>query len=802
MPIHSARQGELEQRMRDLGVARYRALANRARQRKLETTTPSGRYLLREAVGELTIALTDWIRTAKRDGRGGRLHSSLEYLTRVEPNVAALLTVKGVLDAIARQKTLTRAAHFAASCIEDELRCEFMREHARPLWDKLQRQTKTAGYEHKRQVVRKAMAALEEQFEPWPRREKIKAGVVLLELLRQSTKLVEFRTVKQKANRSTVIVVATQDTLNWLEKSNEAHETLSPFYMPCIDPPLNWEDPFSGGYHTNVLVRRPVIKTGDRKYLAEVQNTEMPEVYDAINALQQTAWEVNPVVALCMRHFWENGLAVADMPARIDEPLPTKPSDIATNEEARKEWRRRAAEVYRRNVSIRSRRIQTAKILFMLDQFENDAFYYPYQADFRGRLYCVPFFLQPQGPSQARGLLRFAEGKPITSEAEARWLAIHGANCWGYDKVSFDARVEWVRQHEAQLREVHHDPTYYTWWAQASKPWEFLAFVLEWVDYLDTGFGFVTKLPIAMDGSNNGLQVFSLLLRDPAGAAATNCAPSGVPRDIYQDVADRVTEKLIASSTTMAQTWLAFCKSRVPRECAKRPVMTLPYGSTRFSCQKYVTEWFDSVAHEKGNPFGTDRYKACAYLAGLVWDSINETVIAARQCMNWLQEVARICYDAGIPLRWTAPSGFPVKQAYTKLATREIRTRVGAKVRFTKYQEALDELHKRRQLNGVSPNFIHSLDAAALVKTVNLAYQRGITNFAMIHDSFGTTCVDAELLARTLRDVYAEMFSNDLLSHFRDEVQLHLGERGSLPPVPACGTFDVNEVRHSPYFFA
>ena len=68
-----------------------------------------------------------------------------------------------------------------------------------------------------------------------------------------------------------------------------------------------------------------------------------------------------------------------------------------------------------------------------------------YQLDFRGRIYAVPNYLNPQGPDFAKGLLTFAEGKPI-DENGACYLAIHGANCFGYDKVGLQDRIDWVQK--------------------------------------------------------------------------------------------------------------------------------------------------------------------------------------------------------------------------------------------------------------------------------------------------------------------------------------------------------------------
>ena len=54
-----------------------------------------------------------------------------------------------------------------------------------------------------------------------------------------------------------------------------------------------------------------------------------------------------------------------------------------------------------------------------------------------------------QSISGAKGLLEFANGGAITADNKgAFWLAVHGANMWGEDKVSLEDREKWVHDNE------------------------------------------------------------------------------------------------------------------------------------------------------------------------------------------------------------------------------------------------------------------------------------------------------------------------------------------------------------------
>lgn len=50
------------------------------------------------------------------------------------------------------------------------------------------------------------------------------------------------------------------------------------------------------------------------------------------------------------------------------------------------------------------------------------------------------------GDDLSRGLMVFAESKPL-GERGLRWLKIHLANLYGYDKANFDERVQFVHDH-------------------------------------------------------------------------------------------------------------------------------------------------------------------------------------------------------------------------------------------------------------------------------------------------------------------------------------------------------------------
>lgn len=812
------KQADLEREMHRLGLNRYRAKTANHRRLKAETYSAGGRRLLEESLKAYGEGLGAWITQFKNNRKATIQAQTATRMDDLPRTSLVALSARMIVDGIALARPYTSTAISIGGRLEDEARYRKMKSTHADAWRRSQRRYKGAGGRQRKlaQLHDEKHFWGDDPWDRWPKEERLRIGSACLEIFQQTTGLIRFelrRTQRQKRGpyKGTKYVVATEDTLKWLENANEYHEVLYPVWLPCVIPPAPWKSLWGGGYHTDVVIRRPMIKTTDRQLLNSLEGADLEEVYSAITAIQNTPWQINREVFEVFAHFWELGVPVAGMPSRDDEEVPAKPHDIETNEQARREWSKVAARIRRSNERQRSVRVGHARLKFIVDMLEDRRIWFPWKADWRGRLYPIPSFLNPQGDSLARGLLRFADGCSLEDPEALRWWTLHGANCWGFDKVSHEKQVAWVQIHTPEILEVHRDPIANRWWTEADKPWEFLAWCLEFGDRADDPQGFRSHVPVAMDGSNNGLQIFSLLLRDRVGAASTNVTYSEHPRDIYQDVADHATGLLqqdAAAGKKWARTWLSWLPDQqIPRACAKRPVMTLPYGATKFSAIHYIREWFmDELGTDdlgEASPFDDqDGYRPCTYLAHLIWQSIHEVVIAARDCMAWLQEIAKICVEHQVVMRWTVPSGFVAQQKYLRWRDKKVYTAVGDCVRYPILREDTEELHPKQMINGISPNYIHSLDAAVLVKVVNASVQEGIVNFSMVHDSYATTAADAPALARILREQYAEMFSADLLQDFRAQVLALLPRGVDLPPVPPMGDLDVNEVRSAAYFFS
>ena len=181
-------------------------------------------------------------------------------------------------------------------------------------------------------------------------------------------------------------------------------EMLDPVFLPMIEQPVPWQDYIVGGYSSGVFRRRPLVKTKDKSHLELVNASTMPKVYRALNAIQGTPFKVNTAVLEVMKHCWNKNIAIDGLVTAEDEPLPAKPTDIDTNRESRREWRRRAARQHFENERQRSKRLHAMRVMSLAEKFKDERIWFPHDLTFVGVLTpCLT--LQPQGPSFARSLL-------------------------------------------------------------------------------------------------------------------------------------------------------------------------------------------------------------------------------------------------------------------------------------------------------------------------------------------------------------------------------------------------------------
>ena len=692
----------------------------------------------------------------------------------------------------------------------------------------------------------------------WDKQSCVAFGAKILEMVIKGSAY--FEMVDQYIDKKKITSLVASE---WFEKAWENNENrlveTAIKYTPTIIPPKSWTTPYDGGYYgaatlgVHLIRLKEVVQTKElREYTRKLGAVDLTNIYNVLNRMQETPFIINKRILQVLKEIYASGGELGGVPRTSPyATLPKLPDDV--DMDVLKEHKRKQVAIHLQESARKSRALRAYIALQTAEKFaQYEKIYFPWNIDYRGRCYPIPTAISPQGDDIQKALLLFAEPAPLAADADTKWLAIHGANLAGRDKLPFAGRVAWIEEHEEQIEASAADPLSYTWWSEVAKndyPMEFLSFCLEWTrlcayrEEHGTAVGFVTGLPIAFDGTCSGLQHFSGLLRDEIGGAAVNLLPSDNVQDIYSIVADKVNTvlckdaqsgtadgykydkqgnvvndqegkpRIVYGTKTLAQNWVSFnrlkySKDGITRKVCKRSVMTLAYGSKLYGFKENLMSDIIRpfvLEHPDENPF-VSPIQAATYMARLIWEAVGTTVVKAVEGMAWLQKVAELICKEGHVVTWTTPNGLPVQQNYMCLTQEVMKLRFNnARVRFYTQVEQEGVVDTRRQAQGISPNFIHSMDAAHLQRVVNAEYSKGNANFMMIHDSFGTDAAHAGQLFKTIREEFVGLYKDqNYLQDFLEQVSYLINDDDidKIPKIPSFGTLDLEEVKKSDFCFA
>ena len=824
----------------DAGKYRYELHQQRVEKDKGYGAINSATKVSRACIPLVSLA----IKSTLKDTKDTRETSAKFLLKQLDPDLLAFLTLNVCFNCAKGAQTLNNVIISLGKHVEGETWAKVLRDKDLNLYVRLLRKTSSSHSSLKyRKKALRAIAA-KEGYKPldWANDLKARIGALLLDALLVALPEV-FETYLEYDTTGTTPMSfrrlgVTREGLDLLENIQESLSWTHPVFRPMVMKPRPWTDFRSGAYYTEELrYHVPLIRTFDREHIALVEDAitkgSMAKVLEAVNAIQDTSWSINKPLLDLVKWAWGTNQGISGFPLHQHVTTPPLPDNWELQTDARKKgWRIEAAKVAVRNRGIDSDIINMDQDLRVATNLcDYDCFYLPHSLDFRGRVYPVPSF-NTQRADHIRSLFQFTKGKVLDQEG-AYWLAIHLANCGDFDglgKKSFKDRYEWVVNNEALIKEVANDPKgTFSIWKEADKPFQFVAVCIEYSRYLANGDGTLSRIPVALDGSNSGLQHYSASLRSPEGALV-NLTPSSAPADLYQMVANE-TKILIQEdlANPLAQTVL---DNGVTRKLVKRNAMTFSYSSGEFGFkQQHMEDLMRPLDHQvlsgalPTHPYGDDGgFRAASYIAKKVYKAITGLVKDAVTGMKFFQDCARVLAHEGKGLTWVTPLGLPVTHKYTDWDVKEVQLFLHDKAIPVSEATSVDKIdddcvmkriklairtkpstrvNKTKAKSAVAPNVIHSMDASHLLSVVLLAKASGIEEFSLIHDSFGTHASSTPVFTQVIRQAFVTMYENycpyDTISGATSQA---LTDKSKLPATPIKGNLNVQTVLASDYAFA
>lgn len=821
-------QVRLEKEMRDFSVERFHKAHEAAGDRNRFGETLIGRKILGKVVLAFTDALDEYCEhhnnkfvAAKMLRQFGDNRAVAYLFTKAVLNLIGLI---GKQEINAKTYYGMKVGVFSATAgdmIHDEMALRHFNDnfptHMRDIIKNcdVRRLTRHRRREAYKKEFRKRQ--MEWKQEGWSLDKKVQLSDTLMFLFIKTTGMIEKRLVWMAHNKSEYFYSATPEFSKVVDDMMKNNEAIHLLYNPMVHPPKPWEPDnlVSSPYLTENVRPYRVFKNTPVGYLRELELTDLSKPIRALNAVQSTPWRINTVILEALQVAYEDNYGVDSIPPSSDIELPPLPPEL---EKGSQEWKQNMADValvHRLNRKSISNRINLLNALLVAKKFSKyEKIYFPHEFDSRGRMYPKPTYLNPQGPAHIRALLEFGEGKPIEDRFHVEYLAIAGANAFGHDKLSLQERIDWVWDNEEMFESIATNWREDRRWVHADSPFEFLRFCLEWKALGDHGPGFISHMPINFDATCSGLQHFSAMLKDEEGGKAVNLMALDERQDIYKAVALKAEASIKEDLKKPEKAGVAniALNAGITRALAKRPVMIVPYSGTFRACMRYTEahylEQFEKSSTDFGG-FGEDYIikTLTPYVAKHLWAAIGDTVIKAREAMDWITKVSRVITKGSKgdePIFWVTPAGLKVRQYNVNQEVIKIWTYIDGKM-CIKMRKDTDKINSRKTAQSISPNFIHSMDAAHLQLTVCAALDTGRDmSFSMIHDSFGVHAADMGVFVNDcIKPEFFKMYQGkNQLEDFLDQVRHMIDDEDQIPPMPEVGNLDLTEVLQSEFFFS
>lgn len=760
------------------GIQQLRNNTRQLEARAYASASVYGVTMVSALLPEVIETLDNTRQQLKRAKNGPYFAEVNQYLDNIETDVIAAIGLKVFLDCVfsyrADDSTVTSLSASIGAALEGEAEMRFYEASDPNTLSYIQRSYwhRSAGTRQKQKVAKTLMRRRDVNWSPWSRSIRVRLGGWVAEsICTTSGWFMKSNTMYQ--GKKDLTIVPTPEFLAQKDAVMRQAEDHAHFNWPMLIPPNDWGPDQSGGYLLNELRRNNRLIRGHR---GSNQGCLQPTVpYGFLNRLQQVAYKLNPFTVEVAEILFERKISVGKFHPILELELPPKPLDIADNDEARKTYRREAAQVMNQNAQQIRRSSRTRSTMSLLKRFKDvPEFYLPWSFDYRGRVYPIPSFLTPQDTDFGKSLLRFVVEAEMDSKAEF-WLAFQVATAYGLDKATIQERHEWVSLNNDLITRVALDPIgNLDEWANTEEPWQFLAACDEFYHCCILRDRHTTGLPVAVDATCSGLQILAGLARDQSTARLVNVLPGDTPQDAYKAVAE-------VAKTYLPENLAAL----LDRKVTKRTVMTIPYNAKPFSNRQYIR----AALKDKGAEFSNDDLKL---ITQAVIRAMNEVVPGPMAVMRWINEEVKEALNQGkTEISWTTPSGFKVNQRLMKPNLVRVQMKLLGSCDLRVADGETSAIDKHRHKAATAPNLIHSLDASLL----HIAFRDFPVPFTVIHDSVLCRATDMDLLNQRVRDTYTELFSDsDFLNEFAVQI-------GANTPPPIIGDFDPSAVKDSTYFF-
>jgi len=166
-------------------------------------------------------------------------------------------------------------------------------------------------------------------------------------------------------------------------------------------------------------------------------------------------------------------------------------------------------------------------------EFKDEDIYFNWAADYRGRMYPVGYYYNPQGTELEKNMLGLARGEKLDFHGQQNYKKAI-ASAWGLDKATDEDKLLWFIEHQDDLQSMR---------STAKEQHTFDALLYGWNQFLN---GEPVNVPVEFDATNSFAQFAAVLLKDEEIAKTCNVINTTdkdntiIISDLYQLIADEM----------------------------------------------------------------------------------------------------------------------------------------------------------------------------------------------------------------------------------------------------------------------
>ena len=409
---------------------------------------------------------------------------------------------------------------------------------------------------------------------------------------------------------------------------------------------------------------RPLIKKYIDEHEVDLEDAvakDLPWI-KGVNCMQSTGWQISKQVMRVIDRELPGMKKVApELPGIGSKKAVEDALDQLKKDKQNKNLR----DKYNHAVKLWNKEVEVLQILAKNMELEvtcrkakllesAGTFYQYVECDYRGRTYYTEPTLNYQGPDIARGLMQFSKGEPLNRDG-LFWLAIHTAASYnqtyhiddipawadkaykpmleeqGLDSISVDKmtlvdRERWTWENLEMV--VGHADTI----VDCEKPVVYLACCIEWDGYTDDPEGFVSHLPVPVDGSCNGYQHSAAISRDERTGALVSLGPQDIQSDLYVVAAKELHSQMPEFFDARPDMQM----KHVRKGIAKRAVMTRAYSAGKDKIAESMYQ--DCHQYRYTDEFDIDMLD-CEDLSDNMYELIKDVCPGATTTMGFLQSL-------------------------------------------------------------------------------------------------------------------------------------------------------------------